>query len=87
MATIILNHKVAEYKSWKVYYDNDRSRRQKAGLRELKVGGKTDDPNHVYMIFETEDPESFRKMANDPELAEVMKKAGVVSPPEFVILP
>jgi hypothetical protein len=86
MATIILNHKVADYKTWLPYFEADLPRRKAAGLRDIKVSGKADDPNHVYMILETDDPESFKKMSNDPGLAEVMKKAGVISEPEVVIL-
>jgi hypothetical protein len=86
MATIILNHKVADFKSWLPFYEADLPRRKAAGLKDVKVGTRTDNPNHVYLIFETEDPESFKKMSQDPGLAEIMKKAGVISEPEIVIL-
>ncbi len=86
MATIILNHKVTDYNQWKPYYDADIKRRESAGLKEIKVGRKAGDPNTVYMIWEVKDIEGVNSMVGDPELQEVMKKAGVISPPEIVII-
>ena len=85
MAIIILNHDVKDFKSWKPYYDADASRREKAGLKELAVGTASDNPNKVYMIWEG-DPSPLDQMMKDPELAELMKTAGVISRPEFLVI-
>jgi hypothetical protein len=86
MATIIANHKVADFNSWLPYYTEDEWRRKAAGLKDVKVLCKIDDPNHVYMIWETDNPSKAEQMAKDPELAVQMKKAGVVSALEIVVL-
>ncbi len=86
MATIIANHKVADFNSWLPYYTADEWRRKAAGLKDIKVSGKVDDPNHVYMIWETDDPEKVQKMSGDPELQKLMKESGVVSGLEIVVL-
>jgi hypothetical protein len=85
MAIIILNHDVKDFASWKVHYDADADRRINAGFKELAVGTKSDNPNAVYMIWEG-DPATLEKMISDPELKEKMDEAGVISPPEFVVI-
>jgi hypothetical protein len=86
MATIILSHKVSDYKAWKKHYDNDAARREKAKLKEIYVGTKTDDANNVYIIFQTSSTSAFEKMVKDPELKAVMKQAGVIGQPKFTML-
>jgi hypothetical protein len=85
MATIILSHDVKDFKTWKPIYIADAARRINAGLVELAVGTKSDNPNKVFMIWKG-DPAVVEKMLSDPDLAEVMKTAGVVSKPEVVIV-
>ena len=78
MATMILNHKVSDFKAWKKHYDADAERREKAKLKEIYVGTSADDANNVYIIFQTSNAAAFEKMITDPELKAVMKQAGVV---------
>ena len=86
MATIIINHKVNDYNHWRPLFDADSKRRESAGIKEIKVGRRVDDPNNVYMIWEARDIERVKSMVSDPELHEVMKKAGVIGQPEVIIL-
>ena len=85
MATIILSHEVADYAAWKPHYDADSARREGAGLKELSVGHQSDNPKKVFMVWEG-DAEVVDKMLQDPDLAEKMKEAGVVSKPEVIIV-
>lgn len=87
MATIILNHRVKDFSNWKELYDRDSGRRTSAGLKELKVGAKSNDPDHVYVIWETEDVSVVEQMLSDPDLKNKMEEAGVISAPEVVVLP
>ncbi len=86
MAIIIANHRVKDFDEWKPYYDQDSWRREQAGIKELHLGRKADDPNDVYLIWETSDPEKVRLFGDDPELHKLMEKAGVISELKFVIL-
>jgi hypothetical protein len=85
MATIILSHDVKDYAVWKPYFVGDKARRIQAGLEDIAFGTKSDDPKKVFMIFKG-DPGIMEKMMNDPGLAEIMKKSGVISQPEVIIL-
>ncbi len=86
MATIILNHKVKDYSTWKDHYNRDSERRTKLGLKELKVGVKSDDTEHVYIIWETDDFSVIEDMLSDPDLKRRMEEAGVISQPEVAII-
>ena len=86
MAIVILSHKVENFKKWKSIYDQDVERRTKAGLKEIVVGQKADEPNMVYMIFETNDTSKVKEMIDDPSLKEIMDEAGVISKPELIII-
>jgi hypothetical protein len=86
MAFIIANHKVADFTKWKPYFDSDKKRQSDAGLKLVKVGRKSDDPNDVYMIWETKDPTGFKSMLKDQGLADIMKQAGVMSEIKWVIV-
>lgn len=86
MAFIIANHKVADFKKWKPYFDSDTTRQKQAGLKLLKLGRKSDDPNDVYFVWETKDPSGFKSMLKDPGLADIMKEAGVTSELKWVVV-
>ena len=86
METIILSHRVKEFNSWKKHFDADLPRRKAAGLKDLKVGRRSDDPNNVYLIFESSNPQGLQKMLKDPDLKRVMDEAGVISAPEVIVL-
>lgn len=86
MAIAIVNHRVADYNSWRTSYDADKQRRVMSGARELAVGQKEGDPGNVYLIFEFDDISLMDKMMSDPDLQARMKEAGVISTPEVTIL-
>lgn len=56
MATLILNHKVKDYATWKAGFDSDEERRQGAGIILLSVGQKVGEENNVYAVFNVADP-------------------------------
>ena len=85
MAVVIVSHDVKDFATWKPYFDGDSTRRTNAGVKQIAVGTKSDDPHKVFMIFEGE-PKNFEAMMNDPVLEKTMKEAGVVSKPEVVVL-
>jgi hypothetical protein len=86
MATIILNHRVKDYASWKARYDGDKARRDRAGLKEIAVGEKAGDPGMVYLVWQIADTSVINKMMTDPDLQKTMQEAGVISAPEVVII-
>ena len=86
MATVVLNHRVKDYASWKVLFESDRARRDEAGVKQIAVGQKAGDPGNVYMVWEVADPSIIAKMMADPELQKRMQEGGVISTPEAIII-
>ena len=86
MATIILNHHVKDYSNWKEQFDKDADFRNSLGLKEVKVGIKSDDSEHVYIILETDNFMSIEDFISDPDLKDKMDKSGVIGPPDISII-
>ncbi|MFD0975863.1 hypothetical protein [Salinimicrobium gaetbulicola] len=86
MPTVIISHKVENYKKWKEIYDRDIERRSQAGLREISAGQKADEPNMVYMVFEASDSNKVKEMMQDQSLKDLMDEAGVISKPELIVI-
>ncbi len=86
MKTVIMSHRVKDYKEWKKYFDADKARRTGAGLKEVAVGANSKDRQEVHMIFQTSNLEKAMKIMDETDLKETMKKAGVISEPKMLIL-
>jgi hypothetical protein len=86
MATVILNHRVEDYKKWRPVFDADDRRRKDGGMTNEKVFRSADDPNNIYIIAELADVSILDKMMDDPDLAAKMKEGGVISKPTFTVL-
>jgi hypothetical protein len=85
MCYIVVRHTVADYEKWRPFYDGDDVRRRAAGETGVSfVYRDVDDPNTTTVLMEWDKPENAQKFANDPALAEVMKKAGVIGQPSLV---
>ena len=86
MATVIINHKIEDYKKWRPVFDADQPRRKQAGMSNERVFRSAEEPNNIYMMMDIADPSSAGKMMEDPDLAAQMKEAGVISKPTITIL-
>ena len=86
MSIVILSHRVENFQDWKKIYDEDEPRRQKAGFKEVICGPKVGEPDLIYMVFETNDLHQAKRMIENEELKEVMRKAGVKGHVEMVMI-
>lgn len=86
MATLIVNHRVNDYATWKTMYDSDSARRDGAGMREIAVGEKAGDPGNVFLIWSVDDVSGIEQMMQDPELQKRMEEGGVISKPEVTVI-
>ena len=78
-----LIHKVKDYTVWRPFYDADEGRRNKYGIRTLKVFRAMGEPNKVCIYWKVHDPAKVDEMGKEPDLREVIKKAGVIDQPEI----
>jgi hypothetical protein len=86
MATVILSHRVKDYETWRPIFDADIQRRKDTGFYNERVFRGADDPGHIYVMAELNDPSALQTMMNDPDLAEKMGEAGVITKPEVLVL-
>lgn len=86
MATLIVNHRVKDYATWKVGFDSDEQRRIDAGINLISVGQKAGDPGNVYIVFNVEDPSIVPQFMADPVLQQKMQELGVISEPEAIVI-
>jgi len=85
MVTILMEHKVADFAKWRSVYDADSERRASAGIKEIALHTKADDPNHVYMVWSAENSDMLEPMLADENLKQAMQEAGVISKPSFMV--
>ena len=82
MARFYLSHPVESFDKWKPLFDDDKVNRIAAGLSDVGVYRKVGDENNLVIVLEG-DPDGMKKMLESPDLAEAMKQAGVLVPPEI----
>lgn len=80
---LAINHEVSDFNSWKSAFDNDRSRRQEAGISLIGLATDSGNPNMVYIMFGVMDISKAEAMFENPDMQKVMKDAGVISDPAF----
>ena len=80
---IVIKHKVADYEKWRKGYDAHDSVRKAYGISHYMIGRGIDDPNTIVVINKFSDVQKAKEFSMLPNLKEAMKKAGVISKPEF----
>ena len=83
---MFLRHKVQDFKTWKVGYDDHAPKRAQAGLSEKYLLRSADDPNEVLALFEAVDLDRARAFCESPDLRQKMQEAGVVDRPDIWFL-
>ena len=86
MAYMLIRHKVAEFEKWKQAYEEHRSSRQAAGLKDVHLWRNAEDPNEVIVLFEASNVAKAKDFAGSPDLKEKMQAAGVQGMPDIVFL-
>jgi len=83
---MLIRHKVEDFDKWKPLYDDHRSAREAAGLKDLHLWRNEDDSNEVVLLFESSDAVKAKAFVNSPDLKEKMQAAGVQGPPDIAFL-
>ena len=86
MATIIVNHKVKDYATWKPHFDKGEHMRREATISLLAVGQKAGEPGNVYIVFKVDNMEKANQLMSGDELKQDMQEAGVISAPEILVI-
>jgi hypothetical protein len=86
MKYLLIQHKVKDFKKWKVAYDGHEPARKAAGLTERHLLRNTKSRNEVFILFEASDLTRAKAFCGSSDLRTVMKQAGVIGQPELTIL-
>jgi len=78
---VIIRHKVRDLDAWKPFFLGDAKRQRDAGFLSWQLTRNKNDTNELVIIFECADLDKAKPMFSDPNLAEVMNKAGVLDQP------
>ena len=85
MSTIFIRHRVADFDTWKVAFDEHGSVRRDHGLVDTGLLRDEDDDTMVTIVMTTDDSARAREFLGSDDLRETMQGAGVASQPEMWI--
>lgn len=86
MANLLIKHKVTDYSTWKAAFDEFIDARRAAGERAWRIWHTDDDPNNLVLLFEWDSLDNARSFMANPELKQVMERAGVTEQPDVLFL-
>ena len=64
MAHMLVRHKVADFDKWKSVYEDHRSAREAAGMKDLYLWRNEGDPSEVILLFEASDASKAKEFAS-----------------------
>jgi hypothetical protein len=85
MSNVFIRHRVADFDTWKVAFDDHGTVRRHHGLADASLLRDDDDTSMVTIVLNTDDTARARELLASDDLRETMQKAGVVSQPEVWI--
>jgi uncharacterized protein (DUF1330 family) len=83
MATVIVQHGVADYDVWRPLFDAHGAVRESHGGRVAGVYRGVEDRNAITVIMEFPSITNAQSFASDPSLKEAMGRGGVTGPPQI----
>jgi heme-degrading monooxygenase HmoA len=85
MATVAVRHRVKDYATWKLVYDEHGVVRKAHGVTGDRILRDEQDPNEVLVLTFWPSLDAAHAFASDPSLPEAMERAGVAGPPRIEI--
>jgi len=86
MAHLLVRHKVADFDKWKSVYEDHRSARKAAGLKDLYLWRNEGDPSEVILLFQVLDVVKAKEFTSSHDAKEKMQASGVRGLPDIVFL-
>ena len=86
MATMMIQHKVNDFDTWKAVFDSVGALRTSSGELSAQIFRDASDPNSLTILNGWDTLENAQKFAHSPDLMAAMQKAGVVGKPNVLFL-
>ena len=80
---LVVQHRVADFDSWKPVFDDHEAARVAAGAKRHWIFTDADDRNDVVVVIEYDTRAQAEALLAAPSLREAMAKAGVVGEPHI----
>lgn len=77
MATMIVNHKVADFNTWKSVFDSLYTTRKNYGCTGEKIYRGSNDPNELVIFTQWGNPDEAKQYGSSQELKDAFKNGGV----------
>jgi hypothetical protein len=81
-AAALVVHRVADFDTWKVVFDEHEPARRAAGILGHHLNRGEDDPNLISVYLAVSDLDAAKAFASSDDLKSVMQRGGVTAPPE-----
>ncbi|MGY3379466.1 cyclase [Arthrobacter sp. H-02-3] len=85
MALLAIQHRVADYDTWRKVYDSAADMQKSAGVTSESVHRMADDPDTVLVLHYFDSVEKARALAANPELKQAVQRSGIVGEPRIEI--
>ena len=86
MASMLVQHSVKDYATWKKVFDSMAEMRASSGELSDQIFKDASDPKKLTLIFKWNSVANAQKFAQSAELKAAMEKAGVSGPPTISFL-
>ena len=86
MTTMIVQHGVADYATWRQIFDGHGTARNAHGCTSVQVFRGVDDANAITAMITFPSADRAKAFAADPSLKEAMSRAGVTGPPQITFV-
>jgi hypothetical protein len=84
MYVIAINHAVDDYEKWKQVYDTYPPTTA-GGAKFSRINRNIDDPNLISVVAGFDSLDTLKSFASDPQLKDLMHRAGVQGQPRIEI--
>jgi heme-degrading monooxygenase HmoA len=81
----VASHRVADYPTWRAVYDAGQELRDRMGVTGGEVFVDPEDSNKVIVLARFASLASMEAFTRNPELADAMRRAGVVEPRSILV--
>jgi hypothetical protein len=83
-AGVVIIHEVADYKTWKPFFDEHAASRKAHGITAAHVNQSADNPNLLAVYLAADTAGAIQEFTSDPGLKGAMAKAGVKGEPTII---
>ncbi len=86
MISVIVQHEVRDYDTWKPVFDEHGTVRKQHGATSHEIYRSLDNPNEVMIVNHFESREQGEAFVSDPSLPEAMQRGGVIGQPRVTFV-